>query len=200
MSVKRIEDSIRTGHVQWTHDAKPIKFAKVSKPCVVCQLAKSKRRPFSHSIPKFTQQAQHWFMDVWGPNETPSLLYMNVYTVGFRDAMSGALWIFHTRTKDAVLDCVKALYSKVIQPRRVSHGLTSFVIQSDNGEFKSNAVLDFLRYVGGDRLTCCAYSPETMGKIERMWSIIHNMVCAMLIGKKLHECYWEFAENYACRI
>ena len=200
VAVQRIEDAINTGHVEWCHESRPDRFKKQSDPCVVCQLAKSKRRTFSSSQPVITEPGQHWYMDVWGPDETPSLIHMNVYTIGFRDAMSDAIWLYHSKTKDAVLDCVKDLYDRVIKPRRIAHGLKTFIIQSDNGEFKSNAVLDYLRSVGGERLTCCAYSPESNSKIERIWGILHNMTSAMLIEKKLPEYYWEFAQDYAAMI
>ena len=114
--------------------------------------------------------------------------------------MSDAIWLYHVKSKDAVLDCLKDMYDKVIQPKRVNDGLKAFIIQSDNGEFKSNAVLEFLHSVGGERLTCCAYSPETMAKIERIWGVLHNMTSAMLIEKQLPECYWEFAQTYAALI
>ena len=99
-----------------------------------------------------------------------------------------------------VLDCVKDLYERVIVKRRVSYKLTDFVVQSDNGEFKSESMLKILLSVGGNRLTCCAYSPETQSAIERIWGILHNMSSAMLIGKKLPEPYWQFASDYACEI
>ena len=134
--------------------------------CVVCQQAKSKRRKFSSSQPVIIVPGQHRYIDAWGPDETPSLLHMNVYTIGFRDAVSDAIWLYHSKTKDAVLDCAKDLYERIIKPRRIAHDLKTFVIQSVNGEFKSNVVLDFLRSVGGERLTCCPHSPESYSKIE----------------------------------
>ena len=99
-----------------------------------------------------------------------------------------------------MLECVRDLYDRVIVKRRVTHKLKDFIVQSDNGEFKSDAVLRFLLSVGGNRLTCCAYSPETQAAIERIWGIIHNMSSAMLLGKKLPEHYWQFASAYACKI
>ena len=104
------------------------------------------------------------------------------------------------KTKDAVLDCVKHLYDNVIIKRRIAHGLKDFTVQSDNGEFKSEAVLKFLLSVGGNRLTCCAYAPETQSAIERIWGIIHNMSSAMMIGKRLSEYYWAYASAYAGEI
>ena len=80
----------------------------------------------------------------------------------------------------------------------MTHNLREFVIQSDNGEFKSDAVMKYLLSVGGTRLTCCAYSPETQSAIERIWGILHNMSSAMMLGKKLTEHYWQFASAYAC--
>ena len=78
--------------------------------------------------------------------------------------------------------------------------MRDFVVQSDNGEFKSDSVLKFLLSVGGNRLTCCAYAPETQAAIERIWGILHNMSSCMLIGKKLPDHYWQFASAYACKI
>ena len=99
-----------------------------------------------------------------------------------------------------MLECVKDLYERVIVKCRVASNLKTFIVQSDNGEFKSDKVLSFLLSVGGDRLTCCAYSPETQGSIERIWGIIHNMASCMMIDKRLSEPYWELAQAYACDI
>ena len=143
---------------------------------------------------------QHWYIDVWGPDETPSLLHMTVYTIGFCDAMSDAIWLYHSRTKDAVLDCVRDLYERVIKPRRIAHNLKTLIVQLDNGEFKSNAVLEFLQSVGGERLTFRAYSPESKSKIERVWGVLHNTSSAMLIEKKLPKCYCEWAQDYTALI
>ena len=107
------EDAINTGHVEWCHESRPDRFTKQSVLCVVCQLAKSKRRPFSSSQPVIAVSGQHLYMDVWGPDETPSLLHMNVYTIGFRDAMSNDIWLYHSKTKESVLDCIKDLYNRV---------------------------------------------------------------------------------------
>ena len=46
--------------------------------------------------PLLNLPGQHWYMDAWGPDGTPSLLHMNVYSIGFRDAMSQAKWLYHS--------------------------------------------------------------------------------------------------------
>ena len=92
-------------------------------------------------------------MDVWGLDGTPSLLNLNIYTVEFWDAMSDAIWIYYVTAKDNVLDCLKDMIDNVIQLKLVNDGLKAFIIQSNNGEFKSNAVLECLHSVGGVRLT-----------------------------------------------
>ena len=88
----------------------------------------------------------------------------------------------------------------MIVNRRLNHGLKEFVVQSDNGEFVSNNILSFLKSVGGDRRTCCSYTPEIQAFIERLWGIIHNMASAMMIDKGLSEEYWQLAQEYACDI
>ena len=71
------------------------------------------------------------------------------------------------------------------------------MIQSDNGEFKSDAVEKYLHSVGGSRRVCCAYTPELMAVIERLWGTIHNMATALLIESGLSESYWVYAQAYA---
>ena len=95
---------------------------------------------------------------------------------------------------------MKVFYSTVLEKRRASHQLKDFVIQSDNGEFKSDAILSYLNSVGGSRRTCCAYTPEIMAFIERLWGIINSMATAMIIDKQLDETFWEFAQAYALDI
>ena len=70
------------------------------------------------------------------------------------------------------------------------------MIQSDNGEFKSNKVRQYLHSVGGSRRTVSAYTPELMARIERLRGTVQNMATAMLIEKGLPEPYWAFAQAY----
>ena len=91
-------------------------------------------------------------------------------------------------------------HNNVIVNRRVNHGLREYVVQSDNGEFVSDNILSFLKSVGGERRTCCSYTPEIQAFIERLWGIIHNMASAMLIDKGLSEEYWQYAQEYSADI
>ena len=101
--------------------------------------------------------------------------------------------------KSDILACLQVLYEKVIV-RWKALGLTTFCIQSDNGEFKSDAIERYLHSVGGTRKVCCAYTPELMAVIERLWGTIRNMASAMMIQAGLSEPYWELAQAYACLI
>ena len=83
----------------------------------------------------------------------------------------------------------------MIAKRRASHGLKEFVLQSDNGECRSDAVQSYLNSVGGELRTCCAYTPEIMAFIERLWGIINSMASAMMIDKGLPTAYWELAQR-----
>ena len=84
--------------------------------------------------------------------------------------------------------------------RRASHGLRDFVLQSDNGECRSDDICKYLTSVGGELRTCCAYTPEIMAFIERLWGIINSMASAMIVDKGLSTEYWEYAQNYALDI
>ena len=53
------------------------------------------------------------------------------------------------------------------------------MLQSDNGECKSNEICKYLKSIGGELRTCCAYTPEIMAFIERLWGVINSMASAM---------------------
>ena len=71
------------------------------------------------------------------------------------------------------------------------------------GFFSADAV-NSLRYLtghcGNTDYTHCAYTPEIMAVIERIWGTIHNMASAMMIEKVMAEPYWEHTQQYACLI
>ena len=74
------------------------------------------------------------------------------------------------------------------------------MIQSDNGECRSDEICKYLTSVGGELRTCCAYTPEIMAFIERFWGTINSMASAMIVDKGLPSEYWEYAQNYALDI
>ena len=86
ISHDRLQAGINSNHISWSHPTLPVNFRKWCTPCVVCALGKSKRRVFSGPLRPVTVPAAHIYMDVWGPAEVPSLVYQNVYMVGFIDA------------------------------------------------------------------------------------------------------------------
>ena len=91
IDLDRLEVMIRDGYIQWNHDSTPIRLKKCTAPCVVCALGKSKRRSFSNPFRRVTVPGEHWFMDVWGPAETPALITQHTYAVGFIDAATKCL-------------------------------------------------------------------------------------------------------------
>ena len=91
VSVGRLQSGVETGHIQWTHPSLPNNFRKLSAPCVVCALAKSKRRVFAGPIRSAHTPGTHWYMDVWGPADTPAMITENKYMVGFVDAATKML-------------------------------------------------------------------------------------------------------------
>ena len=141
ISIDRIQDLVKSGHVIWNHESPPVNLRKYSSPCVACALAKSKRKAHTGRITTPITAGSLIYVDVWGPCDTVSLLNENVYTIGFIDAATKKAWLYQRKKKSDILDCLKHFYETVIVKRRASHGLQEFVVQSDNGEFKSDAIL-----------------------------------------------------------
>ena len=47
--------------------------------------------------------------------------------------------------------------------------------RSDNGNFCSDTIADYVQRIRGEQITCCAYTEEIMAFIKRLWGIINNM-------------------------
>jgi hypothetical protein len=86
ISVDRLQDCVVSGHVDWKHKSKPKHFRKISDPCGICELAKSKRSSHKGTIKTPMEPGELTYVDVWGPCEEGSLINDNVYTIGFIDA------------------------------------------------------------------------------------------------------------------
>ena len=197
---ERVINMIKSKHIKWDNHKPPPRMRKHGDPCIACALAKSKRQPDSGRIRVPLEPGSLTYVDVWGPCEVSSLIHENQYTIGFIDAATKRAWLYQSKKKSDILDCIKDYYVHVIAKRRVSHGLKEFIIQSDNGECRSDKIIEYLNSVGGDLWTCCAYTPEIMAFIERLWGIINSMATSMLAEKGLPSEYWDFAQNYALDI
>ena len=86
ISVERLQDAVRTGHMEWNHESPPVNLKKYSSPCIACSLAKSKRQSHTKKIKVPIEPGSLVYVDVWGPCETSSLINENKYTIGFIDA------------------------------------------------------------------------------------------------------------------
>ena len=190
---------VRDGKVPWTECETPVyKQKKMASPCRVCSMAKGLRPAHRGPILFPQQYGEFFYVDVWGPSDTASLMNEKVYTVGFIEVATKRAWLYHKNSD--ILECLKHFYKLVIQPRKINRGLKDFCVQSDNGEFCSDGIADYLHSVDGERRTCCAYSPEIMAFIKRLWDIISNMATSLMSENQLPEQYWKSAQNYSLEI
>ena len=86
INVDLLQDLAQTGKVNWTHESPPVNFRKYANPCIACELAKSKRQSHVKKIRVPLEPGSLFYVDVWGPCDTTSLINENVYTIGFIDA------------------------------------------------------------------------------------------------------------------
>jgi hypothetical protein len=179
-AVQHCQDIVKSGHMSWKHTFEPKNFLRHASVCDACLRAKSKRSPHTGHLHIPVRVGELWYCDVWGPNEEPALLTDAVYAIGFIEARSRRFVLYHRKQKSDIYECLQLLYETHIAPL-VAKGLGKFVIQSDNGEFKSDKVQQYLHSVNGERRTVCAYTPELMSVIERLWGTLHQMATAMLL-------------------
>eukprot|EP01038_Epipyxis_sp_PR26KG_P014695 gene14695-19743_t len=198
ISGRRVEQLIKDGFYPWPYNFKPTKLQQHSSSCPECKLAKMHRSSFLGHLPVETVPGARFYADCRGPFEVESI-NTNRYLLGIIDSATRKLWLYPSATK-VVTNIVKDFLNEVIPFCRVQHGLKSFIFQSDNGEFSSNAVREMVRSHGGTPQTSSAYCPELQSMIERVWRTIHEMAATMLGASKLPEPFWEYAVLYAVQL
>ena len=94
------------------------------------------------------------------------------------------------------------LISNVIVPTRAADKTLSFIyIYSDCGtEFDNKIISELFLANGIIQDFSCPYTPESHGKIERLWRTIGDMTRTMLFESNLNESYWEHASQAAVYI
>ena len=74
--------------------------------------------------------------------------------------------------------------------------IKDFTIWSDVGEATKHSISDLVNLHGGKMYHSCAYTPETMAVIERLWRTMTEMSSVMLLSSGLSEPFWEDATRY----
>ena len=163
-------------------------------------MCKSTRSSFKGKIRTPSVVGAMWYVDVWGPDEVPSLKFGNVYIIGFIEAVSKKAFVYFSSRK-VVFDQTKHLVeSEIPVLKNRFKDLGDFIMQSDNGEFRSNIIESFINEKGGKVFHSCSYTPETQAIIERLWRTITELASTMLSVARLPEPYWEEATKYSAFI
>ena len=171
------------------------------KNCEFCRLAKEKRNSFSGTVARPSVIGKHWYADVKGPFEKPSLVHENVYVFGIIEAKTRFLMQFYIKKKSDVGKCIVSWYETYIQALRISakgDEQTHIFLNTDMGESTSNNIIDYLSSKGVTLSTTCPHTPEQNMVIERVWRTIGESAKAMLPTANLSEVYWEEARKTAC--
>ena len=199
ISARRLQDTVAKGYLPWTHKFKASNFEKhVPNPCAHCLPGKAQPTRFSKEWIKPQQVGVYYQADTFGPIETPSLRG-NTYVHGFIEVTTGMIWVFPSPTKSAV-ESTRDWLAKIdfYLPK---HNITSFKLQSDNGEFQSKNVRALLedktRRRPGMLLAGSAYTPQHQGFIERTWRTVGEIARVMLETYRVPEIHWDYAVQYA---
>jgi len=168
--------------------------------CDACSLCKSTRSMFRHTFPECTYIFERIHMDVQGPFKVPSL-FENNYIVGFIDAFTRMSFTYYVKHKSDVYSVlVNEFFPHAIEFARTAGRVPKdsvITIVSDNGEFKSVRVKEFLSAHGIRQLFTCPYTPEHNGLIERLWRTLHSMASTMMYEKHVLPELWEEAHKTA---
>jgi len=196
ISMKRIKHLVNAGYLSTETSYSQYK----DHICDACARCKSTRRSFTHNFPNCHYVLERIHMDLQGPFKVSSLTGNN-YIVGFIDAYSRMSFTYYVKQKSDVYDVlINKFFPNVIDFVRHSNipmNDTPTVIISDNGEFKSDRVHEFLANHGIRQMFTCPYTPEHNGLIERLWRTLHTMASAMMNEKHVMPELWEEAHNTA---
>ena len=170
-------------------------FVRELPPYPYCALAKAKRFSFSKPITILDQIGGLFFSDVQGPFKVESL-EGSVNKIATIEAKTRFLWMNVASSKKAG-GVLEQWLKDTIPWMRAQHGLKGFKSQNDNGEFNREACKDLVAASGGELITNCLHSPETMSIIElSSWRAIGEMTTVMLLLCNLVENFWEEATLY----
>ena len=171
--------------------------------CRSCLTNKLRRPSYNRDIQKAKRPASRWYMDLTGPYTTTSI-NGNKYKLSLIDSHSNLAFEYYMKDKSAssVQSKLQEFIDSVIIPRRViDKDLGYIYILSDCGtEFNNQVIKDLLLKHGIIQKFSCPYTPETHGKIERLWRTIMEMSRAMLFESGLPEEWWEHASCTALHI
>ena len=171
--------------------------------CRSCALNKLRRPTYNKSIPKAKRPGARWYMDLTGPYVTQSI-NGNKYKLALIDSFSNLAYEYYLKDKSAssVYKHLQSFIHNVLVPKRsIDRELGYIYIMSDCGsEFDNNDIKKLCLENGIIQNFSCPYTPETHGKIERLWRTISEMARAMLFESGLPEEWWEHASCAALHI
>ena len=197
----RIRQMIDKGLIDYTKNDNDNFYNK--HLCRSCMTNKLRRPTYNKSIPKANRPGARWYMDLTGPYVTKSI-NGNQYKLALIDSFSNIAYEYYLKDKSSasVFKHLQNFINDVIKPKRAVDNQLGYIhIVSDCGsEFDNNDIKNLCLENGILQHFSCPYTPETHGKIERLWRTISEMSKAMLYESGLHEEWWEHASCAALHI
>ena len=101
------------------------------------------------------------------------------------------------KNKDDVKDVAKQWINTYIRPLRAAYpNLGMTFVHTDNGEFNSKDIYEFLLRHGVYSMLTCPCTPEHNAVIERIWRTISEAAIAMMLTAELPGMFWQEARKY----
>ena len=94
--------------------------------------------------------------------------------------------------------CIRDRINTYIKPLRAAYpDMGMIFVHTDNGEFNSKEIHDYLLVHGVYSMLTCPYTPQHNAVIERIWRTITEAAIALLLTAELPETYWQEARKCA---
>ena len=175
-----------------------VKQVEHIRDCEFCRLAKIHKKPSCKSVERHSVLGQMWNGDTKGPIATPSLRYGNKYVFGLIESKSRFLIQYFMKSKNDVMSVAQQWINTYIKPLRAAYpDMGMIFVHTDNGEFNSKEIHDYLLVHGVYSMLTCPYTPQHNAVIERIWRTITEAAIALLLTAELPETYWQEARKCA---
>ena len=167
--------------------------------CDACQSGGARRKPFAkrESNP-YTYFGERLSSDLCGP--FPKSIGGHRYLLNIVDACTNDLYIYHLRSKSSAE--VQAAFQQFLRENKshLDHGKPIRWHTDNGGEFTSDDLHEFCEEFAVRRSFSVPYAPPQNAHAERMWGILLKTMRTMLTESNVHESFWTYAADHACRL
>ena len=178
-------------HLEQPVEGMKIKDFKIEN-CETCELNEAKKKPVpKDSYTRATRTLDIVHIDILGPIH-PIAEDGHRYAICFADSFSRYLKIYFMKTRDGATEKMESFIANI--------GVPQTLISDSAGEYIGQDFKQVCRKQKIRLKTSPPYTPQEIGKIEKVWGTITPMARCIIFDANLSKTYWPYALNNATNL